>query len=105
MPILEIHVDSPAGALIIFVDTRTTRYDEAVEVLDDLARQQVEPGDQWIYYFDTLSDGTLYFTIRCSVDSFNLPVRERICQTSQFQPGQVPASYLYDHGFVSADSQ
>ena len=105
LPIPEINVDEPSGAFILFVATETSNYIEAIRGVDDLISRVVEQGDTWVYYFDTTSDGSLYFGIRCEVDDLGLPATERHCQTSQFRPGQVPISFLYDHGFVSADSQ
>ena len=102
-PIPEIRIDEPAGALIIYVENMT--YQNAIEQLDEVARRVVLPGDEWVYYFDTLSGGTLYVIFRCVADQLYLPIIERRCQSSMFNPGEVPISFLYDNGFVSQLSQ
>lgn len=102
LPVEAIHVDAPSGALILYVDTGAVDYGVALESVDDEAHQVAGPGDEWVYYYDTLPDGTLYFGIRCRVSDLDLPVRERRCQTSQFQLGQVHMDFLYENGFVSS---
>ena len=98
-PIPGLRIEEPAGAIIIYVVG--TDYITVVETLDPVATLVIETGDPWIYYFDTLSNGTLYFIIRCNPTDLHLPAGERRCQTSQPNPGQVPVSYLYDNGFES----
>ena len=102
-PIPEIRIDEPAGALIIYVENMT--YQNAIEQLDEVARRVVLPGDEWVYYFDTLSGGTLYVIFRCVADQLYLPIIERRCQSSMFNPGELPVSFLYDNGFVSQSPQ
>lgn len=99
-PILELHVDESAGAIIMYVEGMA--YSVAIESLDATARLVVLPGDKWVYYFDTTSDSSLYVIFRCSADQFNRPAPERTCQISTVSPGTVPASILYDLGFESS---
>lgn len=98
-PVPGLRIEEPAGAIIVYVEG--TDYITVVETLDPVAELVIEAGDPWIYYFDTLSNGTLYFIIRCNPADLHLPAGERRCQTSQVNPGQVQVSYLYDNGFVS----
>ena len=104
-PIPAIHVDEPAGAVIIYLDTEIVNtqdaYVEAIGSLDKTVRTLAGARDEWVYYFDTTSDGALFFAIRCQVDDLDLPVGERRCQTSSFPPGRVPIQFLYDNGFLS----
>ena len=99
-PMPELHVDEPAGAIIMYVEEMA--YSVAIESLDAIARLVVLPGDKWVYYFDTTSDSSLYVIFRCPADQFNRPARERICQIATVSPGTVPASILYDLGFESS---
>ena len=98
-PIPGLRIEESAGALIIYIVG--TDYVTAIESLDPVAELVIEAGDPWIYYFDTLSNGTLYFIIRCNPADISLPAAERRCQTAQPNPGQVLTSYLYDNGFES----
>ena len=98
-PVPGLRIEEPAGAIIMYAEG--TDYVTVVETLDPVAQLVIEAGDPWIYYFDTLSNGTLYFIIRCNPADLHLPAGERRCQTAQPNPGQVPTSYLYDNGFVS----
>ena len=99
-PIPQIHIDEPAGALIIYV--KNMDYPEAIGQLDEVARRVVLPDDKWVYYFDTLSGGTIYIAFRCATDQFDLPATERLCESSLYNPGRVPIALLYDNGFVSS---
>jgi hypothetical protein len=101
VPVPGLRIEEPAGALIIYV--KDADYETAIGALDPVALLVIEPGDAWVYYFDTLSNATIWFIIRCNPADMNLPAGERRCQTSQMNPGaSVSVSYLYEHGFVSA---
>ena len=103
-PIPELHIEEPAGALIIYVEqgAGVANYVAAIEALDPVVALVVSPGDRWIYYFDTLSNGTLFVIFRCVTNQFYLPAGERSCESSVVQPGRVLISFLYDNGFESS---
>lgn len=104
-PVEVFHIDEPAGVLILYIDTSgmtaSSEYLEAMASLDEVAALVVEPGDVWAYYFDTLSDGSLYVIFRCPVDDIGLPAAERGWQSAMVSSG-VSAGVLYDLGFVSS---
>ena len=106
VPVPELHIDEPAGALILYVDTSgltsTAEYLEILASLDEVAGLTMEPGDLWVYYYDTLSDDTLYSAARHPASDIGKPAAERTWTFAQFPSGMIPYRILYEFGFVSS---
>jgi len=101
-PVPDFHIEEPAAALVVFIEA-TSDPRNAIESLDEEVSPLIEPGDIWVYYFDTLSDGTIWAILRCAVEDMDVPIADRLCQSSLFTSGNPPIEYLYEAGFVSAN--
>lgn len=103
-PVPALRVEEPSGAVVMYLIpdemVSSAAVSQAVESLDDTVALVVRRGDVWIYYYDTLADGSVWWGLRCDVTTLDRPALERRCQTTQF-PRPVPIAEFYALGFRS----
>mgnify|MGYP001614383362 FL=1 len=93
----------PGAALVIYLQP-TTNIGPQIEALDPIVSQLIEPGDEYIYYIDTLRNGSLYSLLRCEVQSvLNPPAdsHQRSCKQWSWISPQ-PSDALADRGLFRA---
>lgn len=99
-PVAGTPIDEGGPALIVFMSPGST-VDSQVQSLDEIALGLVQPGDRYIYFFDTRQDGSLYVVLRCPVENLGTPQSGVNCAYAIFND-DVPYQTLYDSGFVSS---